>query len=40
MNVIGVDSGAESLTTTMNSDLVLGSTTVTTPIKVDPVLDN
>jgi hypothetical protein len=40
MNVLGVDPGDQSLTTSMNSNLVLGSTMVTTPIEVDPVLDN
>ena len=40
MDITGLSPGAESLTTSMNSDLVLGRTTVTTPIEVDPVQDN
>jgi hypothetical protein len=40
MDITGLSSGAESLTTSMNSDLVLGRTTVTTPIEVDQAQDN
>ena len=40
MDITGLSPGAESLTTSMNSDLVLGRTTVTTPIEVDQAQDN